>query len=146
MSSFEIDIRGDKELCAKLETSPRKVKEEFLLLVGQDTERYIRKEATGTKRHKGEYRKSFKREQETGQVTIFTDLKWAKFVHDGTRPHIIRPKNRKALSFTWNGEKVIYKQVKHPGYGGRHDIPHAISKVEPRLEGLFKKACQRVDL
>lgn len=39
------------------------------------------------------------------------------FVIGGTAPHVIRPKNAKALSFYWErvGKKVIRKVVHHPG-------------------------------
>lgn len=43
--------------------------------------------------------------------------KYARMVHDGTRPHVIRPKRKKALRFYWKrkGTYVITKRVMHPG-------------------------------
>lgn len=40
------------------------------------------------------------------------------FVHFGTRPHTIRPKNKKSLRWTSGGDFAFAKQVKHPGYKG----------------------------
>ena len=42
------------------------------------------------------------------------EVKYAKFVHNGTRPYIIKPKNKKALA---NKKAGLFfgKKVKHPG-------------------------------
>lgn len=42
---------------------------------------------------------------------------YARFVHEGTRPHIIRARNAKALHFYWPkvGREVFFKSVSHPG-------------------------------
>lgn len=37
------------------------------------------------------------------------------YIEFGTPPHIIRPKNKKALRFMSGGQEVIVKQVNHPG-------------------------------
>lgn len=43
----------------------------------------------------------------------------AVFVHWGTRPHVIRPKYRKALRFQPGGGQFVFaKFVNHPGYKG----------------------------
>lgn len=42
----------------------------------------------------------------------------AVFVHWGTRPHIIRPKTRKALRWSRGGAFHFARFVKHPGYAG----------------------------
>lgn len=42
----------------------------------------------------------------------------AKFVHWKTKPHLIKPKNKKALRWASGGRFHFAKQVKHPGYKG----------------------------
>ena len=60
-------------------------------------------------------------------VTVHTsNVKYAIIVEKGSRPHIIRPKNKKALY--WEGAKYPVKQVKHPG-----------SKAKPFLIPAFEK-------
>lgn len=39
--------------------------------------------------------------------------KYARYVHDGTRPHIIRPRTKKALY--WEGAPHPVRFVRHPG-------------------------------
>lgn len=42
----------------------------------------------------------------------------AVFVHWGTRPHVIKPKNRKALRWASGGGFIFTRFVNHPGYKG----------------------------
>ena len=60
------------------------------------------------------------------EATIHTsNLKYAPMVEFGTRAHIIRAKNKKALY--WKGATHPVKQVNHPG-----------SKAKPYLEPAFE--------
>lgn len=40
------------------------------------------------------------------------------FVHWGTRPHKIKPKNKKMLRFPVGGKFAFAREVNHPGYRG----------------------------
>ena len=61
------------------------------------------------------------------EVTVHTsNIKYARGVEEGTRPHTIRAKNKKALY--WKGAKHPVKQVNHPG-----------SKAKPYLIPAFDK-------
>ena len=60
------------------------------------------------------------------EVTVHTsNIKYARLVEEGTRPHTIRAKNKKALY--WKGAKRPVKLVNHPG-----------SKAKPYLEPAFE--------
>lgn len=60
----------------------------------------------------------------------------ALFVNFGTRPHVIEPKNRKALRWAGGGKFFFAKRVNHPGYRGDAYI------VEAAIEAirLFRAA------
>lgn len=45
-------------------------------------------------------------------------IKYTGYEHDGTRPHIIRARRKKALRFMLDGKVVFRKQVRHPGTTG----------------------------
>lgn len=45
-------------------------------------------------------------------------INYAGYEHDGTAPHIIRARRKKALRFMLNGQVVFRKQVQHPGTTG----------------------------
>lgn len=44
---------------------------------------------------------------------VSTNVKYAKIIEEGSRPHVIRAKNKKYLY--WNGASHPVKQVNHPG-------------------------------
>lgn len=61
------------------------------------------------------------------EATVHTsNIKYAVMVEKGTKAHIIRPKNKKALY--WKGASHPVKQVNHPG-----------SKAKPYLIPAFDK-------
>ena len=75
----------------------------------------------------GHLRRSISTKMGDMEATIHTsNLKYAPMVEFGTRPHIIRAKNKKALY--WKGATHPVKQVNHPG-----------SKAKPYLIPAFEK-------
>jgi hypothetical protein len=70
----------------------------------------------------------------TGGVTAHA--KYAAAVHEGTRPHVIRPRTAKVLSFVWRGERVAFRRVNHPGTRARPFLRNAAFRVvssDPRI-------------
>lgn len=66
------------------------------------------------------------------EATVHTsNIKYAIMVEKGTKPHIIKPKNKKALY--WKGASRPVKQVKHPG-----------SKAKPYLIPAFDKEKDKI--
>jgi len=69
---------------------------------------------------------------------------YAVFVHEGTgmygpekRPFDIRPKNKKALAFTWQGKKTVVKKVTIQGQRPQKFFEQAVKKVHPRFQEIF---------
>lgn len=48
-------------------------------------------------------------------LTIGSPLSYALVHHEGSRPHVITPKNAKMLRFTSKGRVVYARTVLHPG-------------------------------
>lgn len=46
---------------------------------------------------------------------VGSPVKYAKWHHEGTRPHLIRPRRAKALRFMVGGQIVFASRVRHPG-------------------------------
>lgn len=68
------------------------------------------------------------------EVTVHTsNIKYARLVEEGTRPHIIKPKNKKALY--WKGAKHPVKSVRHPGSKAK---PYLIPAFESEKDNLIK--------
>ena len=68
------------------------------------------------------------------EVIVHTsNIKYARGVEEGTRPHIIKAKNKKALY--WKGAKHPVKSVRHPGSKAK---PFLIPAFEREKEVLIK--------
>ena len=48
-------------------------------------------------------------------VMVGSKLRHAYMHHEGTSPHLIRPKNARALRFMYNGTVIYVSKVNHPG-------------------------------
>ncbi|MFB8347909.1 hypothetical protein [Streptomyces niveus] len=60
------------------------------------------------------------------QGVIVCDHPAVRFVLDGTRPHIIRPRRAKALRFAVGGRVVFAAYVRHPGTRANNFMERAI--------------------
>jgi hypothetical protein len=49
------------------------------------------------------------------KLSIGSNLRYAAFVHEGTRPHMIVPRGGEILRFTQKGRVVYSRAVMHPG-------------------------------
>lgn len=64
------------------------------------------------------------------QFTVFTNVEYAQMVHDGTRPHIIRPRRPGGvLRFQVGGQVVYARVVHHPGTRARPFLDRALREV-----------------
>lgn len=64
----------------------------------------------------------------------------ALFVHWGTKPHIIKPKNKKALRWVSGNGFVFAKIVHHPGYKGDPYLMRARDAVAQRFSTIAREA------
>lgn len=67
----------------------------------------------------------------TGSVT--SRANYSVFVHNGTDPHIIRPRNARALRFTSGGQVVFARYVNHPGTRARPFLWNAAAEEIGKL-------------
>lgn len=63
------------------------------------------------------------------QFTITVDVDYASYVHDGTRPHVIRPRTAQVLRFVVDGRVVYARVVHHPGTRARPFLDRAVREV-----------------
>ncbi|MDE1673865.1 HK97 gp10 family phage protein [Nocardia gipuzkoensis] len=67
------------------------------------------------------------------RLRVFATARHARWVHDGTRAHEIRPLNAKALRFEVGGRVVFARRVWHPGYAGNPFLRDAATEELGRL-------------
>jgi len=51
------------------------------------------------------------------------------YVHQGTAPHVIRPRNASALKFEAGGRTIFASSVRHPGTRPRPFLTNAVARV-----------------
>lgn len=91
--------------------------------IGRDLNRRLRTLEFRARMSTGVKTGELKRRMETKRKVVRQGLegrvgspvKYAAAHHDGARPHIIRPRNAKALRFVVGGRVVFAGRVNHPG-------------------------------
>jgi len=73
---------------------------------------------------------------------IEPNVKYAIFVHEGTRPHIITPRNKKALY--WKGAMHPVKRVMHPGTKANPFMEIGAENSRKGIEEIFNKKINEV--
>lgn len=82
--------------------------------------------------------------------SVFSGLKgetgfkanYAAAVHDGSKPHVIEARFKKALF--WDGAANPVRRVFHPGYKGNPFLSDAVDAEERRIDDVFTKTTQGV--
>jgi hypothetical protein len=65
---------------------------------------------------------------------------YAGFVILGTRPHVIKPKNKKALRWPAGGRFAFAKSVNHPGYRGDNYFVRAADEAIRQFDRIVTDA------
>jgi hypothetical protein len=60
---------------------------------------------------------------------VGSDVKYAYYQHEGTRPHIIVPEKREKMRFKIRGRVVYAEKVVHPGTKGSKFLSRHLHKV-----------------
>jgi hypothetical protein len=68
----------------------------------------------------------------TVEGSVHALAKYAAPVHEGSRPHLIRPRNAQALRFQIGGRTVFAKLVRHPGTKARPFLRNAGLRIASR--------------
>ncbi|MCE9561890.1 MAG: hypothetical protein K8U57_07535 [Planctomycetes bacterium] len=126
---LSVTLVGDKELVARLEAMPDKLRAALLRKVTYLALRLENKVKTDklsgqVLNHKsGRLWRSIQHSvastptSVTGKVYSAGDVKYAAIHEFGgtTKPHIIEAKSAGSLAFAWNGKQAFFKRVNHPG-------------------------------
>lgn len=75
-----------------------------------------------------------------GEGLVGVDLQkapYALFVHFGTKPHTIEPKEKRALRFTSSSAKFIFsRKVNHPGYKGDLFLHESLQETMKHIDKI----------
>lgn len=75
---------------------------------------------------------------------IWSGVEYALAVHEGTKPHVIEPKKKKALY--WDGARHPVKRVMHPGTQANPYADRAIEQASSRSDEFISRALREVGL
>lgn len=79
------------------------------------------------------------RVERTGERgAVGTNLVYGRAVHEGTKPHIIRPKGKKALF--WKGARHPVASVRHPGTRGNPFLTRGLATSRDTIDDLLAEA------
>lgn len=71
--------------------------------------------------------------------SIGTDVSYARPVEDGSRPHIIRPRNKKVLRFRIGNRTIFAREVHHPGFAGHHYMRNTLDAERGEVVRIFRE-------
>lgn len=117
---MRVDLTGAKEIRDAFAALVPRVQEKALARLATAVHQDVR-DGADAHTQTGALFQSVRLARDSDGWRIFHDPKrapYAPFVHWGTRPHEIRPKNRKALRWPSGNGFVFAKWAKHPGYEG----------------------------
>lgn len=72
-----------------------------------------------------------------GVVALNPRVPYAVFVHEGSKPHIIKPAKKIALRWESKGKFVFAKSVKHPGTKKDPFLYDAAQREWPKIQSRF---------
>jgi hypothetical protein len=73
---------------------------------------------------------------------IFLDASIAPYgpiVHEGSAPHVISPKTKRALRWPSGGRFIFAKIVYHPGYKGDAFLYRALASKDNEIDAIFDR-------
>lgn len=146
---LKITLENKNEIEALFKRAPAIAREEYLIAL-ERTARFVEAEAkkhspVGKYKHGGSLRQSIKttRYGNMGFIVMVNSL-YGVYVDQGTRPHVILPKNKKMLAFQKNGQWVFAKRVNHPGTKAQPFFSNAVDDAGPYAQKEMAHAMENV--
>jgi len=147
---MQLIIKNESDLYRRLDSLSDVFKKTFWVGVQEDLEknllRNIKPHSKTGKLERNAYVKIIPNGVEAGIENEGMMVDWrgtrknyGVFVHEGTRPHIIKPKKKKSLRWSPPGGDVFAKEVHHPGYKGDPYLYNAAQETFNRLDKIFRE-------
>ena len=78
----------------------------------------------------------------TATISLNPSVKYAVFVHEGSKPHDIVARNKQVLRFVSRGNMVFTKRVHHPGTSPDPFLYAAAEREMPKIQSRFEGAIE----
>lgn len=143
---IKIEVKGLDKLQKTLGESFDKLRKEIngaieksVLLIEREARINVDKM---TRTHSGFLKNRWQKEFSQFRGMLYPLMNYAKYVHEGTAPHTIFPRFRKALY--WRGALHPVKKVQHPGTTPRPFLANAIKNNIASIKKIFYEAIKRI--
>ena len=93
----------------------------------------------------GRLRSSITQEVAPLRGRVYTNVEYAPHVELGTRPHIIRPRFKRALHWQRGGRDFFAMSVNHPGTRPKPFMRPALEQNRGRIDGLLEEAAREIE-
>lgn len=136
--NVSLKIIGAEEVAKKLQTfgeidlknaREKRLKESAILLEWE-----AKKEAPVDK---GILRKYIRSRVNADHAIVYNNIAYALYVHEGTKTHLIKPKEKKGLF--WNGANHPVKSVRHPWTKANPFFTRALENSQSRIQKRFSE-------
>ncbi len=140
---FQVQITGLDQLVAKLKQAPD-IAAPILQRALSASQAILAKYTTKgiVPWRTGFLTQSFRAELTTGMLRWFPTASYAPYVEFGTKPHVILPKEKKALY--WPGAAHPVRSVNHPGTKPNPFLERIISTAQPDIDAMFGTALSQI--
>lgn len=143
--SYDIEIKGLTRLRGAISKAPQEVKREMAGAIKTSVNiiRPIMSSEAPSKTSKLRRNIQAYSSGLTGRVGPNLQVTpYAWFVHQGTRPYTIRPRNKKALY--WEGALHPVKKVSHPGIKANPFVERTVKSVRQPVQTIFQNTIDRI--
>lgn len=146
MSTVEIELLGAKQLQEALKKYP-KISEPIFQKAIVATQFLLTKHNLAndpTPYRTGNLLQTFRYKIGRLEGAYVPSARYAIFVHEGTRPHMILPTNRRALY--WPGAQHPVRSVRHPGTKANRFMDAIKDKATADIQKLFTQALDMINV
>jgi len=143
MADFQVKIVGIEQLTARLAQAPQiagPILQRALAASQAILAKYTTKGIVPWRT--GFLVQSFRAELTTGILRWFPTASYAPHVEFGTKPHVIVPKDKKALY--WPGAAHPVKRVNHPGSKPNQFMERILGAAQPDIDAMFVGALEKI--
>jgi hypothetical protein len=140
---FEISIPNLSQLVARLQQAPSiaaPILQRALSASQAILAKYTTKDTVPWRT--GFLVQTFRAEVTTGMLRWFPTANYAPYVEFGTKPHVIEPREKKALY--WPGADHPVKRVNHPGTAPNPFMERIVQAATPDINATFGSALTQI--
>lgn len=141
---YEIRIENLQELRSLFKKAPKAVSKELETATKEAGKLILRTEKEEVPVKTAQLKRSITFEYRPISASIYPTVKYAKPVHDGSKPHVILPTRKKFLRFKINGKWVYARKVNHPGNKPNKFVERTVNKTSSPVNKLFEKALEAI--